>query len=80
MGRVSDLHDDLTVIGELLAAHIEQAQANARSAERCEDTLTKVVWLTRVDALQDLALEIEAQGIEFPDGSPQVSPNQRGFY
>lgn len=79
MGRMSDLHDDLTSIYTLIMDHRANAIQCIRTAVSLEDTLEANKWRLKVEALDDLLIEIEAQGIQWPDieGIPVVLPMGR---
>lgn len=64
MSRMSEVHDDLTTIRSIM---LGQRKVAHDSIPHGEDITEKCYLQGRVDAINDLLLEFEAAGIQWPD-------------
>lgn len=67
MGKMAEYHDSLSMIHTIIRDHRVNCLKNIRACRAAEDTLSRKQWELKLEAIDDLIVEIEAQGIEFPE-------------
>ena len=85
MSRMSELHDDLTSIHQILLGQRKVAQDGADKTRMNSDVEPAIhaMWTGRIECINDLLLEFEAAGVVWPDNvvslDTMTTPHTRGL-